>query len=217
MSDNLRYFDLVKDTPADAQKPIEAGRLKNFTEISPLWRILKLTEVFGPCGTGWKYAITDKQFVPIHSEKDGKHIEEMVVYVSINLYYREGDGWSDAIPGEGGDMVATLEKGGIHIKDDAVKGALTDAIGNACQKLGMSYDIYSKKYESKYSGNYDGGKRDEPVVKEAVCPRCKKQVAPLVNNKTGQTIYGTQVLRQFGGVCRACYMAEQKEKSPDET
>ena len=54
------YIQLQK-TPPEAQKRIAAGRLKGMTDINPMWRIKRLTEVFGPCGIGWWYEITDKR------------------------------------------------------------------------------------------------------------------------------------------------------------
>lgn len=145
MSENLKYFNLLKDTPKDAQKQIEGGRLKGFTDISPMWRIQKLTEIFGPCGLGWKYEIADKQIIPVETQ--------IAVFVSVNLYVKFDGAWSEPIPGEGGDMIAAKERNGLHINDDAIKAALTDALGNACQRLGMSADIYSKKYGTKYDRN----------------------------------------------------------------
>ena len=39
--------------PKEAKKEIEAGRLKGKHDINLMWRIKKLTEVFGPAGFGW--------------------------------------------------------------------------------------------------------------------------------------------------------------------
>lgn len=56
MSDNMRIYNAVREVPKEAQKPITAGRLKGMTDINPMWRIKKLTELFGPCGVGWCYS-----------------------------------------------------------------------------------------------------------------------------------------------------------------
>ena len=50
---NLSIYDRVRAVPTEAKKEIEAGRLKGKHDINPMWRIKKLTEVFGPCGFGW--------------------------------------------------------------------------------------------------------------------------------------------------------------------
>ena len=44
---NMEIFDLVREVPDEAKKQITAGRLKGMTDISPMWRIQKLTELFG--------------------------------------------------------------------------------------------------------------------------------------------------------------------------
>ena len=53
---NLELYDSFREVPQEAKKPIAAGRLKGMTDINPMWRIKVLTERFGPCGIGWKYA-----------------------------------------------------------------------------------------------------------------------------------------------------------------
>ena len=55
--DNLKIYNQVREVPKEAQKSIGAGRLKGMTDINPMWRIKKLTEVFGPVGIGWYYEI----------------------------------------------------------------------------------------------------------------------------------------------------------------
>ena len=35
------------------KKTIKGGKLSGFTDINPMWRIQKLTELFGVCGVGW--------------------------------------------------------------------------------------------------------------------------------------------------------------------
>ena len=58
---NMELYELGRQVPDEAKKPITAGRLKGFTDINPMWRIKRLTEMFGPCGIGWWYEITDKR------------------------------------------------------------------------------------------------------------------------------------------------------------
>ena len=61
---NMAIYDEVKSVPENAQKTIQGGRLKGMTDINPMWRIEKLTEVFGPCGVGWYYEIVNKWMEP---------------------------------------------------------------------------------------------------------------------------------------------------------
>ena len=50
---NLSIYERMRSVPAEAKKAIEAGRLKGKSDINPMWRIKKLTAVFGPVGFGW--------------------------------------------------------------------------------------------------------------------------------------------------------------------
>lgn len=142
---NMKLYELFKDTPQEAQKPIEGGRLKGFTDINPMWRFKRLTEVFGACGYGWKYEVTNTNIVPGANN-------EFAAFVEILLFYRLEDGkWSDGIPGFGGSMFVSKESGGLHTSDECFKMALSDAIGTACKALGMSADIYFSNIKSKYT------------------------------------------------------------------
>lgn len=140
-------------TAEEAKKPIEAGRLKGFTDINPVWRFRRLTEVFGAVGYGWKYEITSQRLSP---GADGV----ITAFVDVNLYYKTSDGvWSEPIPGIGGSAFVTKEKNGMYTSDECFKMALSDAIGTACKALGMSADIYFSKNRSKYATQ-----PDDPVV-----------------------------------------------------
>ena len=50
LMDDMTIYNLARSVPDEAQKPIAAGRLKGMTDINPMWRIKRLTEIFGPCG-----------------------------------------------------------------------------------------------------------------------------------------------------------------------
>lgn len=141
---NMKIWQALENTPKEAQKEITAGRLKGFTDINPMFRLKRLTEVFGPCGIGWKYEIVNAYTIPGAND-------EVAAFVDILLYYKQGDKWSDGVPGLGGSMFVAKEKNGMHTSDECFKMALSDAIGTACKALGMSADIYFSKDRSKYT------------------------------------------------------------------
>lgn len=144
--ENLRIYEQVRSVPAEAKKNIGGGRLKGMTDINPMWRIKKLTEVFGVCGIGWKYEIVNK-WVETAMAKD-----EITANVEIKLYIRDEDGeWSDPIPGIGGSMLVASETKGLYVNDECYKMALTDAISVACKALGMGADVYWEKDTTKYN------------------------------------------------------------------
>ena len=151
--DNMELFKKFEHTPDEAKKAIEAGRLKGFTDINPMWRFKRLTEVFGPCGIGWKYQICQCYTIP---GADGV----VSAFVDILLYYKHEGEWSEGIPGTGGSSFVAKESKGLYTSDECFKMALSDAIGTACKALGMSADIYFSKDRSKYTSG-----QDDPDIK----------------------------------------------------
>lgn len=140
---NLDLYNKVRQVPTEAKKPIIGGRLKGMTDINPMWRIKILTELFGPCGQGWYYTITDKQIV------DGANGEK-VAFVDICLYTKVGDEWQMPIYGTGGSSFVAKERNGLYTSDECFKMATTDAISVACKNLGIGADVYFEKDRTKY-------------------------------------------------------------------
>lgn len=142
---NLDIWSAVQSVPKEGLKEIKGGRLKGFTDVSPIWRYKALTELFGPCGIGWKFEIV-KQWT-----EEGP-FDQRLVFVDINLYIKHEGNWSDAIPGNGGDKVIVKESSGMYINDEAYKMATTDALGSAMKVLGVAADVYwSGGADTKYS------------------------------------------------------------------
>lgn len=139
---NLEYYNAWAACPKEAQKPIQAGKLKGKTDINPMWRIKMLTAQFGPCGFGWTTRVTEHWV-----EHDGN---ESVAWVRLELRVRINGEWSEPIEGVGGSK--QYGKGmGDGINDEAFKMAETDALSVACKKLGMAADIYWANDRTKYS------------------------------------------------------------------
>ena len=139
----MTLYNAFRSVPEEAKKPITAGRLKGFTDINPMWRIKVLTEVFGPCGIGWWYKITDKRL-----EGNGQEIR---AFVDIELYYRWNGEISQPVPGTGGASFLTMEKNGAYTSDECYKMALTDAISVAAKALGVAADVFYAKDRDKYT------------------------------------------------------------------
>ena len=149
--ENLEIYNKLKEVPKEAQKKITGGRLNGMTDIKPMWRIEKLTEVFGICGIGWKTKIKNKEIL------EGANGEKIAI-VDIDLYIKIDGEWSDAIEGTGGSSFVTNETKGLYTSDECFKMAYTDAISVACKSLGMGADIYWG--DSKYN------KQQEITTKE---------------------------------------------------
>ena len=197
--DKMQIYDAVRTVPPEAQRTIGAGRLKGKTDINPMWRIAVLTEMFGPCGMGWKYVIKREW---TEAGANG----EIAAFVDIDLYYRDGDKWSEAIPGTGGSAFVAREKSGLYTSDECYKMALTDAISVACKALGVGADVYWAAGRTKYTA------QDTAIH----CESCGAEIGDTVD-ENGKRISavrwsaGTQ--STFGQVlCPACV---QRLKSID--
>ena len=152
--DNMRIYEASRAVPADAQKPFNNGRFSG-TDIKPMWRIRKLTELFGPAGIGWYTEVLSERSEQIDDST-------MIAVVDLNLYIRDGDGWSRPIYGTGGNVL--LSKG--RVSDEGYKMAYTDALSVACKALGIGADIYyGADSSSKYAASYADapGRRAEPA------------------------------------------------------
>lgn len=151
MEDNMKIYELVKEVPENAQKKITGGRLSGMTDIKPMWRIQKLTEVFGPVGIGWIAPIKNKEII------DGSNGEKIaIVDIELLVNYKrpmnlKEDLWSKAIDGTGGSSFIAKEKNGFYTSDECFKMAYTDALSVACKMLGMGANVYwgDSKYNTK--------------------------------------------------------------------
>lgn len=101
------------------------------TAINPMHTLHTITEVFGPCGSGW--GMTQPEFQVVGSN----------VYCTVGVWH--GEPHSGLIWGVGGE--ALTGRG----DDEAFKKAYTDALGNALKHLGANADIYFNLWDgNKY-------------------------------------------------------------------
>lgn len=149
--DNLYYYNLGREVPVTAKKPIQGGRMNGKTDINPMWRIKKLTEMFGPCGVGWYYKSVREWTEPYE--------KSVAAFVKIELYIKVDNEWSMPIQGTGGSMFVEIQKSGAYVSDECFKMATTDAISVACKQLGIGADVYWDKDESKYTGHDFGSQK----------------------------------------------------------
>lgn len=165
MDNNLEIYQRAAEVPAEAQKPIKGGKLKDMTDINPMWRIKTLTELFGPCGIGWYTKILDRWV-----ERDAN---ESAAWVRIEMFVKfpGTNEWSAPIEGIGGSKQCGKSQGD-GINDEAFKMAETDAISVACKKLGFGANIYWAKDRTKYSQE----EKPQPAKKSA--PAALKKSAP---------------------------------------
>lgn len=139
---NMQLYNLGREVPEEAKKEIKGGRMKGMTNINAMWRIKRLTEMFGACGVGWYYK-TVNQWME-------KAEQEVAAFVDIELYVKVDGDWSAPIYGTGGSKFAAKEKDGIYVSDECYKMATTDALSVACKQLGIGADVYFAEDKNKY-------------------------------------------------------------------
>jgi hypothetical protein len=155
--DNLEIWQKVAQPPPDALKEIKGGRMSGKTDISPQWRMKAMTELFGPCGIGWKWAI-DKLWT--EPGPGG----EVMAFALVNVWITGNGAWSDPIPGIGGNALIAKESGGLRSNDEAYKMAVTDALSVAFKSLGVAADIYAGKWDgTKYKDAPEAPKLPGPA------------------------------------------------------
>ena len=212
----MDIYAQVSSVPDYAKKQITAGRLKGMTDISPMWRIEKLTEMFGPCGIGWWYEIVNQRL-----EKGAG--DEVKAFVDINLYYKWGDEVSKPIPGIGGSQFITKESKGVYTSDECFKMALTDAISVAAKALGFGADIYMGCDRDKYNTAQDDTppapqqQRKQPTANGDgfyICEQCGNVIQQRAK-KDGTIMYPKDIalmaINNYGRqLCVNCAKQQQK-------
>ena len=178
---NLSIYERMRSVPAEAKKAIEAGRLKGKSDINPMWRIKKLTEVFGPVGFGW-YTEVIKTWTEVDENSD------VAVFVDINLFVKKDGEWSKPIYGNGGNKLISHERkyeNGTqvlvpYLDDDAYKKAYTDAISVAAKALGVGADVYFEKDVTKYDTAQSQSEPVQAQVAGTPVPEVKPTLSPSV-------------------------------------
>lgn len=202
---NMEIYDKSKACPSNALRTIQAGKLKGKSDINPVWRIKQLTELFGPCGVGWKLS-------NIRYWTEPGAGGEVSAWCSLNLHIKVDGEWSDGIEGIGGSMLINTEKGKLVTNDEAYKMAQTDAVSVACKMLGFAADVYWEADRTKYDGNTDP---EPPTQPEHIYCECCGEEITTVKKKSGedwlpkeQAIYSK--LKWGAEMCFACQKERKK-------
>ncbi len=179
--DNLMYYNAGREVPVEAQKQFSNGKFSG-TDINPMWRIKKLTEMFGPCGVGW--------YVDNVTERCEEHNGVTMAIVNLELHIKVDGEWSQPIYGTGGNILVSA-KG--NTSDEGYKMAFTDALSIACKSLGIGADIWFANDVTKYTA-----KAEPPVMSKGktfeepekfTCNKCGNTITPwIVSGKTKMSV-----------------------------
>ena len=157
-NNNLETYEKLRTVPKEAQKQFNNGKFSG-TDINPMWRIKKMTEVFGMCGIGWYVEVVNREIIKADNG-------EKSAFVSVNLYIKDEKSgeWSKPIYGEGGNSYEKVTRNGISVSDEAFKMAYTDAISNATKMLGLGADIWFANDKTKYTEDRTPKAPEQPKV-----------------------------------------------------
>lgn len=181
--ENDLIWKSIAEVPSDAKKPFNKGFRGD--SIEPIWRMKRLTEMFGPVGQGWGFHVTKRWREDYGSDT--------VVFVSGYVWWCRAD--------VDGVFKCPECTGGENVKrdpDEAYKKAETDAFGRSAVYLGLASDVYwghhdGDKYQSNGSASSAGQKRNQAKVAPKSSP--PKDVSDFDSDDSGD---GEQVTFYFG-------------------
>lgn len=132
-ADNLRIWNALGKTDPKHTKGFKRAGGFAGTAVKPIWQTMRLTEYFGPAGSGW--GMDEPTFQTVTAG------EEILVFCTVGLWYREGETMA-RVYGVGGDKVMGKNKYGPFTNDEAFKASYTDALSNAMKQIGVAADIH---------------------------------------------------------------------------
>lgn len=183
---NLNIWNQVKQPPSSFLKRIDFGYLKGKSDINPQWRLMAMTQAFGPVGHGWNYRITDKW-----TEK--APCGTVMAFAEVAVKTKLNGEWGEEFYGVGGSQIVEVAKGQLKPNDEGFKMAVTDALGVAFKSVGIAADVYF--------GNYDGSKYTKTTDEAYEDPEKKLQdsfdkAMVFIDNCTDQATL-EQVINRF--------------------
>lgn len=141
MTGNLELWEKLGKTDPAHTKSFKRGGGFSGTAIKPMWSYKRMTEEFGPCGTGWGIGEPSFQVVP---GPEG----EVLVFCTASIWYGAD---RSIVYGVGGDKAVGKNKYGLQTDDEAFKKAFTDAITNALKMIGVGADVHMGMFDdNKY-------------------------------------------------------------------
>lgn len=156
---NKELWDRVSKTDPKHVKPI-TGKQYSGNSPKPYYIVERLTEEFGPCGTGWGFTVVNERFERF-SETDSLHV------ALVNFWYVL-DGKRAEFQQMGQTKASYVTNAGKFMLDeDAPKKSVTDALVKCASYLGFAGDIFSGRWDdSKYVAELkrEFAEKDEPVA-----------------------------------------------------
>ncbi len=192
--DNMMVYNSFRSVPAEATKKFNNGRFSG-TDINPMWRIKRMTEMFGMCGAGWYVEVVSRELREAHDSNG-----TVAAFCALNLYVKVNGEWSKPIYGEGGNIfVTTTSKGFKQVDDDAFKKAYTDAFSNATKQLGLGADIWFENDKANGTKYVSPTTLTPAAVPEQVTPAAPLSIPtqPLKYSDILDWVNGSQTIQDL--------------------
>lgn len=169
--------ELDKQLPAEAYKAVPGGA--DLTDIDPNWMRKTFNNVFGVCGLGWGYNYESHDLELFVNEKNQsaalKRLEFWFVLVGA-----DGAQQRCVIPASGGSDNRSAAY--------ALKGAITNAIGNASSNIGFQESVYLGKRDHRtVKAPLTGVKKPAAVTAPMKPAAASKDGTPAVESVTAAT------------------------------
>jgi hypothetical protein len=158
---------LDEELPADAYKAVPGGA--DLTDIDPNHMRRVLNEVFGLCGYGWGYSYNpDDMEVRTETRKTQSGSREVVManLKHLRFWYRislTAEAITCEVDASGGSDNSNAAY--------AMKGAITNAIGNAVSNIGFQESVYLGKRSHKTVGKKPVTRSAAPTQKPVPAPK----------------------------------------------
>lgn len=130
---------LDQELPGSAYKPVPGA--VDLTDIDPNWMRKVLNQVFGICGYGWGYEYDPKDLEYRYESRTNARGNEYGLYVAVlthlKFWYR--------LESERVIQICAIHATGASENANiayAMKGAITNAIGNAVSNIGFQESVY---------------------------------------------------------------------------
>lgn len=145
MANNLKLWESVQSTDPKYTKQYKGAGGFQGTAINATYIVKRLTEVYGPVGSGWGYEILEErvdQGGPILN-KEGEVVCNSAVHtVKLRLWYHNNGEDRKHVDHYGHTPYIYANKYGVQTELEPAKKSVTDAIKKAASMLGFGSDIH---------------------------------------------------------------------------
>lgn len=211
---NLELWNKLEPTdPAHTKQFNRSGGFSG-TAINATYILKRLTETFGPCGRGWRFALDDERVDEGHTLKNGDKARLHIVRGHLE-YMQEGQ-WYQTSPQFGQTMLVGENKYGSFTDEEAPKKSITDCISKCAVLLGIGADVHlglfddnkyvnQRKQEEAANGNGNGEqhpieRQGQPANTPKADPKLAAQTWAKEAEKTLRTFVDQKALTAWEDV-----------------